>query len=52
MTANTYKSNMRSQLLLYAVTDSRWAGEDGLIAQVEAAIEGRCPYRQMNLQEL
>ncbi|MCR4945376.1 MAG: thiamine phosphate synthase [Lachnospiraceae bacterium] len=31
---------MRSHLLLYAVTDSRWAGEDGLAAQVEAAIEG------------
>ncbi len=40
MTENTYKENMRSHLLLYAVTDSRWAGEDGLAAQVEAAIEG------------
>lgn len=48
------KKNLRSSLLLYAVTDRHWTGEKTLIQQTEEALEGGATFfqiREKNLNE-
>ncbi len=42
----------RENLLLYAVTDSRWTGEDTLYEQVEAALKGGVTFVQLREKDL
>lgn len=48
------KKNLRSALLLYAVTDRHWTGEKNLIQQTEEALKGGATFlqiREKNLNE-
>lgn len=51
---NYYKKNLRSLLLLYAVTDRHWTGEKTLLQQVGETLKGGATFlqiREKNLNE-
>ena len=42
----------KDQLLLYAVTDRHWLGEETLYEQVEKALKGGATFIQLRVKEL
>lgn len=49
---NNYKENLEKTLLLYAVTDRYWLGEETLYEQVEKAIKGGASFVQLREKTL